>query len=801
MLRMILPKLGVLPIVLFAGMADLPAQTPDERYYPYEQEEEPWRPMIETDSSLFYRAAAAPADLYGETTRYGLAFAAADRRGTSYRKEEFLLGGVPVDRTRIAALERTGIEFFDRQASPFSDSDPASAAYRLSTRITDRNYRVGARFEMTRPLGRGWRTELSAEGRTGRDLHIEGVYTRSLQAVLRVEKHWGSDARFALLAAASPEERGLRSSSTEETYVLLNDNYYNPAWGFCDGKVRSSRVRREFVPLLAASAEVVLSPAATLRLTAGAEAGIRRQSSLAWFDARTPQPDNYRSLPSYFTDPALFEFVADKWRSGDSRYTQIDWDELIRENRMAGGAAVYAEQDRVERITDLKTALTVESRIGRGWTLHCGVDGRMRLLRRYKELRDLLGADYLIDRDYYLIDDDTWSNSLQNDLRHPDRHVGEGGHFGYDYAFEEFGAGIRMQAERYADRLTLRLGARIEERTVRRRGYYEKELFPAAGSCGRSRPLRFAPYDLHLEAGYAFSPRSYLALSLRTEGRAPETENLFLQPEYNNRPIDAPALERRHAAEITFRRRGVRLQTEITGFFDLRCDGTETDRYYDDLSALFCDRAVTGIATCCCGIEAAARLQLDRRWTLRGAVTVQRGRYVANPSVTLYADTDNRIVSFASESHMGGCRPGALPSCVALAGADYFGKGWGLHVETIWLGTRYAHPDFMRRTVRIAEQAADSAEAFRLFNSQERLAGIFRLDLSLWKSIRIGSTRLVLFLAAKNLTGDRSSVYDAYESPRLRRLTAGDALTFRPFDSRRTYAYPRSLYLSASVRF
>ena len=36
-----------------------------------------------------------------------------------------------------------------------------------------------------------------------------------------------------------------------------------------------------------------------------------------------------------------------------ARYTQIDWDELIAQNRMAAGHAVYALEDRAERLGDL----------------------------------------------------------------------------------------------------------------------------------------------------------------------------------------------------------------------------------------------------------------------------------------------------------------------------------------------------------------------------------------------------------------------------------------------------------------
>ena len=69
--------------------------------------------------------------------------------------------------------------------------------------------------------------------------------------------------------------------------------------------------------------------------------------------------------------------------------------------------------------------------------LHYGAEWNYRNARRFKRMRDLLGADYVIDIDQYLVDDDTYGNLLQNNLRNPDRRIGEGDRFGYDYALCE----------------------------------------------------------------------------------------------------------------------------------------------------------------------------------------------------------------------------------------------------------------------------------------------------------------------------------------------------------------------------
>ncbi len=78
---------------------------------------------------------------------------------------------------------------------------------------------------------------------------------------------------------------------------------YNPSWGYQDGKVRSGRIRREAVPLAAAAYRVRLTDATSLAATFTAETGIRRYSSLAWYDAPSPMPDYYRWMPGYQTDP------------------------------------------------------------------------------------------------------------------------------------------------------------------------------------------------------------------------------------------------------------------------------------------------------------------------------------------------------------------------------------------------------------------------------------------------------------------------------------------------------------------
>lgn len=672
------------------------------------------------------------------------------------------------------------------------------AAGRAAAGFTDRNYRAVARLSYARPLGRGWNLAAAADARTGRDLRIEGVFTHALNAAFRIEKRFGSAHRAALLVAVPPSMRGLRSASTDEAFALTGDRLYNPAWGYQDGRVRNARVRRECLPFAVLSGSFALSPATELTAFAGLEAGVSKFSTLGWYDARTPLPDNYRYLPSYTGDRETDE----AWRTGDPRYTQVDWDGLYARNRRAGGEALYALEDRVERRLRFACDALFTTRPGSRLTLRYGLAARYESVRSYKQMRDLLGAGWLTDIDQFLIDDDTYGSRLQNDLRRPGRRIRAGDRFGYDYALFTARLDLRMLMAYRADRFRADAGLEIGSAAVHRRGYYEKELFPGHSSYGRSAVQRFTPYVFKASAGWAFSPRTYLGGAVTATASVPQADALFLQPQYNNRVADAPTLRKTWAAEVVCNHTGRVVDLRATVFFAVSRAGMAAYRYYDDLAAAFCDMTAHGIGMRSYGVEAAAALRLSYRWRLSLAASAGRYEYASDPRLTIVTDTDNTPVDAEAVSRMGGCRAGNAPQAAACAGVAYFGsKGWGFRFGAGYAGARYAEPALLRRTERVARQAAASPEAFDRFTEQERLGDAWTFDVAAYRTFYFGTSRLTVWLSVRNLLGTDDTVYAAYESLRVRRSRSGNFYAYAPAETRRTYAYPRSFYLTVSYRF
>lgn len=481
-------------LLLLLSVRAVSAQTPDDDlYYPYAEPESRFEEPI-SDSVLFYGPFRAEEDRYGAETAFRLPRVTIRRGGASFAEERATLFGIEVPYALFPALRQLHAE--ERRAAGcdltpdavgatgglrafrFTGAEPLRP-WRLALRTTGEGYRFGMQASYDRLSRGGWRTAVALEARTGRDARIEGVFTNALTAALRVSRRGASGIEPTLFVALPVSMRGLRSPSTEEAFRLTGDRYYNPAWGLQAGKLRNARVRRELLPYVAGALCLPLG-GTRLSLAVGAETGIRRTSALDWYEARTPQPDNYRNMPSWTGDLETDE----AWRAADPCYTQIDWDALIACNRSGDGSARYALEDRVERRTHLSLRAAFESRIG-AVTLDYGVRAEWRVGRFYKEMRDLLGAEYLIDVDRWLIDDDAYANRLQNDLRHPSRRIGEGDRFGYDYALERRRTTGWLRAARQSDRWHAEAAAEFgAERTLRRgSGPSPFRPLPACGWC------------------------------------------------------------------------------------------------------------------------------------------------------------------------------------------------------------------------------------------------------------------------------------------------------------------------------
>lgn len=809
-------RLGLIILSLFSAVSALAQETAEDYFHYKVEQREEQQFSITTDTLLFYRVLHRHSDLYDELSAYGFRSVDYRRRGYHFTTRKAMLEGVEMRRQNISLLRRLGvaergyggIASCDATAGTvgldyfsLSDYTPTSGGD-VALSLSGQGYLAGLRASLHALMRRGWSMSIHAAAKGGRDLYVKGVYNNSVDLAFRLKRDFDSGASLSLVALSSIGERGLRSGSSEEVFTLTGDKLYNPTWGYQAGKERNSRRRRDAVPFVAFAYNKPIGQATTLNLTLGGDYGRRGYTSLGWYDAMTPRPDNYRYLPSYYADERVAADVAEQWRRGNARYTQVNWDDLFAQNRRSADGAVFALEERVEQITSTQLAARLTTLFGDDFALHYGVRGWHNSVRYYKQMADLLGATHLRDIDYFLIDDDTYSNSLQNNLLQPDRAIADGNRFGYDYSLRERGVVAYIGFEYHTSRWQVDAHLSVGHTDFRRKGYYEKELFAGDGSLGCSAVTSFAPFAVKGTVGYTFSMQHQLKLSAILSGQSPDVGSLYLNPQYNNRVVDNATLQRDAAAELSYNFRTSAVDFVASAFVIKSSKCREVIRAYDDLSALYCDVDISNIGVLRYGVEAALRLYLTPR--LQAEVTTSAGEYsyVDNPLVTHYSDADNRVVCQSSPSYMSGCHIGGAPHLTSTLQLTWFApRGWILSGAVNYAGARWVEPSIIRRTERVAHQAATSSEIYEQMLHQQRLDDATTVDVSVAHWLQLGRNRLSLSLMVRNLMGSDSVVYGGYEQNRVRHYRSGAQRVYSPQDDIITYAYPRTFYGVVSWKF
>ena len=794
------------------------AQQTDEDYYRYKFDYERERAdAIIPDSTQFSRFAQQCGDIYSEVADYKLSFVDMARRGFAFYERGAWLDGITVEQSEVSTLRRLklsearygGISANENTSSLAAGSDNFSilqavpfSATEIGTFVSGRGYLGGVRATIHSMMLSGWSLSMHVKAKGGNDLYLDGVFNNSVDVGFRLGKDFMSGANLSFLLLANVGERGLRSGSVEESFSLLGDNLYNPNWGRQNEDVRSSRVRQDYMPFAMMAYARQIGKSTHMQLSLGGRYGEQSYSSLGWYGAMTPRPDNYRYLPSYYTDEQVAMTVADEWRRGNEQYTQINWAELYHQNSMSNRGAVYALEDRVKRLARTEMSLRFSSDLGSGFSASYGLQGRYNSSRNFKRMNDLLGAPYLDDIDYYLLDDDTFSRNLQNNLQNPNRRIGEGDRFSYDYSLVEMNFVADAALEYEVGRWRSSASLHIANSSMWRYGFYEKEIFAGDKSFGRSRVESFAPYVFKALVAYNLSERNTFDVGVMAAKRAPDVDNIFLNAEYNNRMVDNPSAESHLAAEFNYKHLSEQCRLVVTAYGVMTKNQMDTFRTYDDLSAEYCDVVMEGLATARYGVEVAGEIKIFRDLKASFAASAARYIYSQNPSISYYADADNSVICANSTSYVGECNMGGAPQISGVAQLTYLSyRGWAATCSVQAAAGRYADVSFVRRTERVARQASASAEIYQEFMQQQRFDDAMTLDASISRWFNLRHCRLSLTLAARNLLGQRDIVYGGYEQSRIRNYMSGSQRIYAPQPNIITYSYPRTWYGVISWKF
>ena len=208
-----------------------------------------------------------------------------------------------------AVRNKDGVGFYDPNGFGYSPLGGATntdlrashyaAGHKLGLAGTNRNYVIrGTYTYATGVLDNGWSFMGSLAYRWAKEGVIEGTFYNAFSYMVGAEKYINDKHHVSLVTWGAPTERGQQGASTEEAYWLVNSHYYNPYWGYQNGKKRNSRVVTEYSPSVLGTWDFFINKQTKLVTTAAVTFTNYASTALAYNNAYTPRPDYYKNMPS-----------------------------------------------------------------------------------------------------------------------------------------------------------------------------------------------------------------------------------------------------------------------------------------------------------------------------------------------------------------------------------------------------------------------------------------------------------------------------------------------------------------------
>lgn len=656
--------------------------------------------------------------------------------------------------------------------------------WRGNISYTNSNYMLRAMLQYASGLNRhGWAFTVSLIGRWSPEGIIEGTFYNSFGYFLSAQKVFNEHHSLNISTWGAPTQRATNAAATQEAYDLAGSNLYNPSWGYLNGKKKSSRIVESFDPT--AIINWIWKPRMGVMLNTGV--GFRSShystSALNWYMAPDPRPDYYRNLPSYYkptadpeTDPDMYaaqlaqmQYVADWW-GGDKANRQIDWDSMYMTNMLNRtqydrdpelvGQSTYILEDRHSNFANWMLNSNLDYRINDNMTLQAGINFNYTDGHYFKTIRNLLGGEFWRDVDNFSERDFVGDvNIMQNDMRNPNRRVGEGDKFGYDYNIRNYHGRLWAQGQHVTTHWNFNYGLEYGLVSYMRHGNMQNGRAPE-NSYGDGKSHTFNTGALKLGATWKINGRNYITAHFGLGNKAPLPYDAYISPRVKDTPVKNLETEKYISADISYTWNYKNFRGSITGFLTHTWDGLKKSGFYDYELQSFMNYALSGIETEYKGIELGMEYKILSNLSITGAATYSRYNYMNNPTgVRSYENGSKPDVErtvYYKNYHVGG-----TPQQVYSIGVNYNIKQWFFEVNGQWFGDNW----FDISPARHEEmpglwQVCPTEEAFRERQAQiayqDKLNSEWVVNLSIGKILYTHFGSVNFNLSVNNLLNNRN---------------------------------------------
>ena len=684
---------------------------------------------------------------------------------------------------------------------------------RLSLAYTNGNYRWRGMVTHATGLNKhGWAMTVSAVTRYADEGVYPGSFYNSWGYFLSLQKVFNPQHTLSLTTFGAPTKRAANSAVYEESCRLVGSNMYSPDWGWQEGKKRNARVVESFDPTVILNWIWKPNDHTSLNTGFAYHKSFYSKAALNWHKAADPRPDYYRYLPSYYTDEATVDLYTDRWTS-ESEYTQIRWDDLYQTNYLNNELAdqtgvekgsTYILEKRHSNQSSFALSSVLNKRFSNQLTMQTGANVNYTVSSYYKTIKDLLGGRYWLDIDNFSERDFPDNPDMaQNDMDNPNRKVGKGDRFGYDYDFLTFKAQLWHQWVVNLAKWEMFASVKGEYFQFQRDGHMRNGRAPE-NSYGKGEMHRYLTYGAKAGITFKLDGRNSFTGHAFYGTEPPRPYDAYISPRVKDDVIDLK-VEKVFSADLNYAMNFRNFKAIATVFFTDQRDNVERTAYYDDMHSTFMNYALTGIHKQYKGVEFGASYKLSPSLTVSAAANIARYQYKNRPIGTLSYENgtspDETCVVYLKNFYVAG----TPQECYMLAFNWSGPKQWFVELNGAWMNRSYVslspvRHEAMPNLYTMADSEEELAQMIKDISQQEKLNEALVINASIGHVIYINRTASFnINLNLNNILDNRNIQTGGYQQGRID--TKDYANTANKFPNKYYYGQGFKIFLNLGLRF
>ena len=665
-------------------------------------------------------------------------------------------------------------------------------------------------------LDGGWAYAFTLGRRWGNEGFQDGTFYDANSFFVSVEKKINDKHSLNLVGFYTPNRRGKSSPNTQEVFDLKGTTY-NEYWGWHDGEKRNSRIRRIAEPVIMLNHYWDLTEKTTLNTNLAYQFGELGNSRLDYAGGANPSPAYYQQLPSYFLadddgpDYAGAYQAEQSFRSGG----QVNWNRIYDANltnNVNGDYAAYVLYE--DRSDDRQfTANTIlESTLSDNVSLNAAVNYKRLKSHNFAEITDMLGSN----SGYLNIDS---FDQVQFDLQNPDRIVGEGDTFRYNYNIEANVLSGFAQAQFKYNKFDFFLAGSYTATEYQREGLYQTETY-ADNSLGKGRKLSFGGIGAKGGFTYKFSGKHIFNVNAGYLTKAPSIRNTFTNARENHAIVgDVTGIditeEKITSFDANYIFRSSSVKARLTAYYTQMQDANEISFYFaDGISGVdegtaFVQEILQGIDKTHMGIEFGMEAQITPTIKLTGVASVGQFTYDNNPNLVLTSSDFVNGLNFR-ESGLKDYRIAAGPQQAASIGFEYRDPNyWWFGTTANFFADTYVDVSPLTRTENFFTDTDGlpfsdyDPDLARELLRQERFEDYMVINAIGGKSWKIGDKYISLFVSLNNIFNQKfkSGGFEQGRAANYRSLQEDAGNPKRVFGPKYWYGRGPTYFLNLNYRF